>query len=208
MVIPGRKDGAQDAAPPCRLARRPRREVAPPQMPVRRSCDMNPLKLAAVLLLEAGCASTIASMTRSMMGQRQDETAPLTKVRADADGVCAYVDASTRSNASDQIMACARHDAAADRAILFTELVCQTEDPRFDPTTWEVEVTRQDGTTVLAQRKLQLGDPYRVGCVYGVCMGHRASVDPVNTEWGPGRYLIHYTNALDGKPYDLSITLQ
>jgi hypothetical protein len=165
---------------------------------------MNRLTLAAVLLLELGCASAI----RNMMGQRQHETAPLTKVRADADGVCAYVDASTRSNGSDQIMACARHEAAGDRAVLFTEVLCRTEDPRFDPTTWNVVVTRQDGAIVLAEHKLQLGNPYRVGCVYGVCVGHRSSVDEVSTDWAPGQYNIHYTNALDRKAYDLSITLQ
>jgi hypothetical protein len=58
---------------------------------------MKRLTVAALLLLEMGCASAI----RNMMGQRQDETAPLTKVRANADGVCAYVDASTTSNGSD-----------------------------------------------------------------------------------------------------------
>jgi hypothetical protein len=165
---------------------------------------MKRLTVAAVLLLEAGCASAI----RDMIGQRQHETAPLTKVRANADGVCAYVDASTRSNGNDQIMACARHDAAGDRAVLFTEVLCRTEDPRFDPTTWNVVVTRQDGAIVLGQRKLQPGKPYRVACIYGLCMGHRASVDPVNTAWAAGRYTIHYTNALDGNSYDLSITLQ
>jgi hypothetical protein len=165
---------------------------------------MKRLAVAAVLLLEVGCADAI----RSMMGQRQDETAPLTKVRADVDGVCAYVDASTSSNGSDQIMACARHDSAGDRAVLFTEILCRTADPRFDPTTWNVVVTRQDGAIVLTERKLQPGNPYRVGCVYGVCLGRRASVDPLNTTWAPGRYAIHYTNALGGKAYDLSITLQ
>jgi hypothetical protein len=33
-------------------------------------------------------------------------------------------------------MACARHDAAGDRAVLFSEVLCRTEDPRFDLTTW------------------------------------------------------------------------
>jgi hypothetical protein len=105
-------------------------------------------------------------------------------------------------------MACARHDAAGDLPVLFTEVLCRTEDPRFDPTTWNVVVTRQDGAIVLEQRKLKLGTPYRVGCVHGVCVGRRASVDPLNIAWAPGRYTIHYTNELGGKPYDLNITLQ
>jgi hypothetical protein len=156
-----------------------------------------------LLLLGMGCASSI----RSMMGQHQDETAPVTKTR-DTDGVCAYIDASKSSNSSDQIMACARYNADANRAVLFSEVILRTEDPRFDPTTWNVVVTRQDGTVVLAERTLQPGQPYRVGCVYGVCMGRRGSVDALNTEWVSGRYNIRYTNELDGKTYDLSITLQ
>ncbi|HTO98429.1 MAG TPA: hypothetical protein VMK66_15380 [Myxococcales bacterium] len=166
---------------------------------------MKRLALAAMLILQVGCATTI----RGMMGQRQDETAPLTEIREKADGVCAYVDASASANGNDQIMACARNDPAGDRAVLFTEILCRTEDPRFDPTTWSVVVTRQDdGAIVLEERKLQPGEPYRVGCVYSVCMGHRASADPLNTAWAAGRYVIHYTNRLQAKAYDLSITLR
>ena len=190
-------------APSCSAPRRAS-PVAAARVLVRRSQDMKRLTVAAVLLFEVGCASAI----RDMMGQRRDETAPLTKIRADADGVCAYLDASKGFNGSDQVMACARHDAAGDRAVLFTEILCRTEDPRFDPATWNLVVTRQDGAIVLEQRKLQLGSPYRVGCVYGVCVGRRASVDPVNTAWAPGRYAIHYENAADATAYDLSITLQ
>jgi hypothetical protein len=165
---------------------------------------MKRLTMTAVLLLEVGCASAL----RDMMGQRQHESAPLTNVNANADGVCAYVEASTGWASSDQIMACARQDAAGNRAVLFTEILCGTADPRFDPTTWNVVVTRQDGAIVLEQRKLQPGNPYRIVCVYGACKGHRASLDPLNAAWEPGRYAIHYTNAVDGKAYDLSITLQ
>lgn len=162
------------------------------------------LTLTAVLLFEAGCASTI----RGIMGQHKDESAPLTKLRENSDGVCAYLDASRGSTGSDQIMACARRDGASDRGVLFTEVLIRTEDPRFDPATWNVEVTRQDGATVVPEHKLQLGEAYRVTCIYGTCIGRRASVDPVNAAWTPGRYAIHYTNAVDNNSYDLTITLQ
>jgi hypothetical protein len=162
------------------------------------------LTLAALLVVEIGCASTI----RGIMGQHKDETAPLTKLRENSDGVCAYLDASRGSTGSDQIMACARRDSAGTRPVLFTELLCRTEDPRFDPATWNVEVTRQDGTTIVPEHKLQLGEAYRVACIYGTCLGRRAAVDPVNADWAPGRYAIHYTNAVDNNSYDLSITLQ
>ena len=163
---------------------------------------MKAVVLVSMLIFGSACAGAM----RSIAGQHQDEKAPLARVNATEEGVCAYVDSSTSWNGHDYIKACARQGKNGD-ALLFTEFFCNTEDRRLDPTTWRVVVTRADGTVVL-DRGLQPGQPYRGICMYGVCHTHTASADALPAGWATGHYQLRYTSAVDGKSFDASITLE
>lgn len=159
-----------------------------------RSVALGPAVLIAATL---GC-SVIAPYPA------RHQSASLTAL-GDIDGVCASVDASPYGNGREWIIACIRQDALTG-AQLSSELVFNTEDPRADPTTWRVVVTRADAGSVYEATLAPRGG--QVGCLYGGCTARTHTLDFLKVSWQAGRYDIRYTSAVDHRSYDLSVTLQ